>query len=99
MLASRALPYGETDVPLLRRNLQRDRGCFFADFSTGHISITLAVIALVVSCINAVTGITNFVLNRVRLLKVRDIRAYSLQDGSRHFEVDILSYGAGVWDL
>lgn len=73
-------------------------------FARERIGITLAGIALVVSIINALTGISNFVLSRFRLIRVRQIRSYfgsGVTDpkGSKYFEVDLLSYGAAVWDL
>jgi hypothetical protein len=70
----------------------------------GVTGIEIAIIALIVSLINAAIAIWDFYLSRFSLLKVRKIRTYasqSVQDpqGSTYFEVEILSYGAAVWEL
>ncbi|MGD0767871.1 MAG: hypothetical protein ABSB42_06710 [Tepidisphaeraceae bacterium] len=86
-------------------NLHHAIVAFFSQaFAPGRIGVTLAIIALIVSIVNAVTGISNFVLSRFRLIKVRQIRAYASVDvenprGAEYFEVDVLSYGAAVWDI
>jgi hypothetical protein len=72
--------------------------------NTVILSITISVFALLVTLVNAATGIANFVLSRVRLLAVREIECGTTQranvaQSSRHFTVDVISYGAAIWDM
>jgi hypothetical protein len=68
------------------------------------LPITISIIALLVTTVNACTGISNFVLSRFRLLRVREIASGYTHRGkpampTRHFTVDVLSYGAAIWDV
>jgi hypothetical protein len=68
------------------------------------VSITVAVIALMVSIVNASAGIANFILSRFRLLGVREIECVIVHEGdpptmTRHFTIDVVGYGAQIWDM
>lgn len=68
------------------------------------VSITISIFALFVTIINAIVGIANFVLGRFRLLAVREVVCSEfplakLKQSSRCFTVDVVSYGASIWDM
>lgn len=72
--------------------------------NTAILSITISVIALIVSILNATTGISNFILSRFRLLGVRQLECWGTQRGNppkytHRFVVDMVSYGAAIWDI
>jgi len=74
-------------------------------FSPSHLpyfALGISIIALIVSMVNVAAGLANFVLSRFRLLKVREIQNSYRQDANgnaHHFSVDLLSYGAAIFDL
>jgi hypothetical protein len=64
--------------------------------------LTISLLALCLTAVNAAVGICNFVLSRCRLIKVREIAAFYERNAAgadMHFTVDVLSYGASVWDV
>jgi hypothetical protein len=68
------------------------------------VGITISVIALLVTVVNATAGIANFLLSRVRLLGIQAIACLTTLRGNpprpaRQFVVDVVSYGAAIWDL
>lgn len=70
--------------------------------SLSTIALVISIVALLLTFINACTGIITFVLNRVRLLKVRKVDSGFVHDEkgeSYYLDVDLLSYGAAIFDL
>ena len=67
-----------------------------------YIALTIAVVALCFTMLNASVGIVNFVLSRFCLLRVREVHTTTSRDGISELhslEVDLLSYGASIFDL
>ena len=75
---------------------------WFKPSNLPYFALCVSVVALIVSMANVAAGLANFVLSRVRLLKVREIQ-HSLRHDAKghvhHFSVDLLSYGAAIFDL
>jgi hypothetical protein len=65
---------------------------------------TLAVIALAVTTVNASVAITNFLLTRIRLPRLRYVGCSYVNvgrssQGEHTLTVDILNYGAAIWEM
>ena len=67
-----------------------------------YVALSISIIALLFTILNASLGVLGFVLGRFRLLKVTEVNTVTGVDRLGKFhsvEVDLLSYGASIFDL